>query len=86
MLLLFYSTTTVAQFATFPLHGIPSSISEHMSFDYTTGAYYPILYREEFWLLPQHHVAINNATHEIVVDEVCASFTICVLYSLFEKN
>ena len=58
------------QFATFPLHGIPTSVSAHMSFDYTTGAYYPILYREEFWLLPKHLVAINNDTHALAVTQV----------------
>jgi len=72
-------SSTTAQFATFPLHGIPNSISEHMSFDYTTGAYYPILYREEFWLLPQHHVVINNATHDFIVDEVGLPTHTCIL-------
>jgi hypothetical protein len=41
----------VNQFATFPRGGIPSTVSQAMSFDYGSGAYFPVLYRDEFWLL-----------------------------------
>jgi hypothetical protein len=40
------SVRLVSHFARYPRNGIPSSMSEHMSFDYETGYYYPIIYLE----------------------------------------
>eukprot|EP00614_Pseudopedinella_elastica_P008783 CAMPEP_0172608176 /NCGR_PEP_ID=MMETSP1068-20121228/28275_1 /TAXON_ID=35684 /ORGANISM="Pseudopedinella elastica, Strain CCMP716" /LENGTH=523 /DNA_ID=CAMNT_0013411357 /DNA_START=14 /DNA_END=1585 /DNA_ORIENTATION=+ len=50
----------ISSFSTYPKHGIPSTVSTHMSFDYTTGAYYPILYRDEFWLTGAEMIALGN--------------------------
>ena len=54
----------VEQFATFRngRHAIPGAIASALTFDYASGAYFPILDRSEFWLMAKHLVDIANVS------------------------
>ena len=58
--LLFYEFTCVSPRARSLVLTQLSCLFRHMSFDYTTGAYYPILYRDEFWLTGIEMIALGS--------------------------
>jgi hypothetical protein len=51
----------------FPAGGIPEPIKRHMVFD-MSGNYYPILFRNDFWLLDEELVEINSTVKEFKLD------------------
>lgn len=61
------SIRMVTHFSRYPRGSIPSSFSQYMSFDYSTGYYYPIIYLEEFWLMEKNMIIMNRTDDDQAV-------------------
>jgi hypothetical protein len=62
----------VHDFTIFPPGGIPENMAQYMEFDENTGKYYPVIYHDEFWLMKEQLVPINDTLKEV---ELTMSYT-----------
>jgi hypothetical protein len=57
----------VEDFTRYPKGGAPPHIAGHLVFDETTGDYYPTVFFNEFWLLRDKLVVVNETVKEIPI-------------------
>ncbi|CAM6082675.1 unnamed protein product [Calypogeia fissa] len=55
----------VEDFTRYPKDGMPPIISEYVKVDELTNDYYPVVYFNEFWLLRDKYVAINETVTQL---------------------
>ncbi|KAL3688246.1 hypothetical protein R1sor_014555 [Riccia sorocarpa] len=58
----------VDDFTRYPRGGAPPNIAEHLNIDESTGNYYPTVYFNEFWLLRDKLVQINDTVNELQLE------------------
>ncbi|CAM6043159.1 unnamed protein product [Sphagnum compactum] len=58
----------VDDFTKYPIGGAPATIAEHFHYEETTGNYFPTVYFNEFWLLKDKLIAINETVNELQLD------------------
>lgn len=57
----------IADFTQYPNTGIPPNIAPHLNIDPITGNYYPTIYFNEFWLLRDKLIALNETVTELTL-------------------
>ncbi|KAL5820107.1 hypothetical protein ACOSQ4_023949 [Xanthoceras sorbifolium] len=55
----------VDDFTRYPLNAAPPNIAPHLNVEPTTGNYYPIIFFNEFWLLREKLIPINETVTEL---------------------
>ncbi|KAH9571576.1 hypothetical protein CY35_02G100600 [Sphagnum magellanicum] len=58
----------VDDFTKYPIDGAPATIAEHLHYEETTGNYFPTVYFNEFWLLKDKLIAINETVNELQLE------------------
>ncbi|CAM6007410.1 unnamed protein product [Sphagnum balticum] len=58
----------VDDFTRYPIGGAPATIAEHLHYEETTGNYFPTVYFNEFWLLKDKLIAINETVNELQLE------------------
>ncbi|KAG0571434.1 hypothetical protein KC19_VG011000 [Ceratodon purpureus] len=58
----------VDDFTRYPRGGVPPQIVDHMTFDELTGDYYPTIFFNEFWLLRDKLIILNETIKEVAVN------------------
>ncbi|XP_061369887.1 uncharacterized protein LOC133312662 [Gastrolobium bilobum] len=58
----------VADFTQYPKSSIPPNIAPHLSIDPITGNYYPTVFFNEFWLLRDKLIPINETVTELLLN------------------
>ena len=54
------TVSLIDDFSHYPPRGIPPGMLDEMTFDSATGQYFPTVYMNEFWLLRNYLVAVNE--------------------------
>ncbi|KAF6143929.1 hypothetical protein GIB67_001723 [Kingdonia uniflora] len=55
----------VDDFIRYPKNGVPPNVAPYMNFEPTTGDYYPTVFFNEFWLLRDKFIALNETLTEL---------------------
>ncbi|XP_075483406.1 uncharacterized protein LOC142523482 [Primulina tabacum] len=55
----------VDDFTRYPENAVPPNIAPYMNVEHTTGNYYPTIYFNDFWLLRDKLIQINETVHEL---------------------
>ncbi|CAK9215755.1 unnamed protein product [Sphagnum troendelagicum] len=58
----------VDDFTKYPIGGAPATIAEYLHYEETTGNYFPTVYFNEFWLLKDKLIAINETVNELQLE------------------
>ena len=58
----------IADFTPYPNTGIPPNIAPHLNVDPITGNYYPTIHFNEFWLLRDKLIALNETVTELTLN------------------
>ncbi|KAH9574350.1 hypothetical protein CY35_01G052500 [Sphagnum magellanicum] len=58
----------VDDFTKYPVGGAPATVAEYLQYEETTGNYFPTVYFNEFWLLKDKLIAINESVNELALE------------------
>ncbi|DBB17996.1 hypothetical protein WJX82_010310 [Trebouxia sp. C0006] len=66
----------VDDFSKYPAKSIPQPIAEHMTFDPVAMEYYPTIFFNDFWLLKDYLIPMNESVTEVPLSFTLSSMTL----------